>query len=99
MVGLEILVKIYPEKRVEFLQAFDMLKQLDQLGDRRIDLDLFELVKEPNTFLWLEHWDNTESLSTYYQDNKYKAMMGAIDIMGQMVNKRTFSVREEGTNG
>jgi len=98
MVGIEILVKINPEKRIEFLQAFNMLRQLDQLDDNRIDLDLFELVKEPNTFLWLEHWDNTESLSTYYQNNKYKAMMGAIDIMGQIVNKRTFSIKEERTN-
>ena len=98
MVGIEILVKIYPEKRVEFLQAFDMLRQLNQLGDNRIDLDLFEQIKEPNTFLWLEHWDNKESLSSYYENNKYRAMMGAIDIMGQMVNKRTFSVKEERTD-
>ena len=87
MVGIEILVKINPEKRVEFLQAFNILKQLDQLGNNRINLDLFELVKEPNTFLWLEHWDNKESLTIYYQDNKYKAMLGAIDIMGQMLAK------------
>ena len=99
MVGIEILVKINSEKRIEFLQAFDMLRQLDQLGERRLDLELFEQIKEPNTFLWLEHWDNKESLAIYYQDNKYKAMMGAIDFMGQMVNTRTFSVMEEGTNG
>ena len=99
MVGIEILVKIYPEKRVEFLQTFNMLREVDQPGNNRINLDLFELVKEPNTFLWLEHWDNKESLAIYYQDNKYKAMLGAIDFMGQMVNTRTFSVMEGGTNG
>ena len=71
MVGIELLIKISPDKRVEFLQAFDMLKQLDQLGDNRVDLELFEQIKEPNTFLWLEHWDNTESLKHYYQDNRY----------------------------
>ena len=98
MVGIEILVRIHPEKRIEFLQAFNMLRQLDQLGDNRIDLDLFEQIKEPNTFLWLEHWENTESLTHYYQDNKYKAMMGAIDIMGQLVQRRTFSIKEETTN-
>ena len=98
MVGIELLIKISPDKRVEFLQAFDMLKQLDQLGDNRVDLELFEQIKEPNTFLWLEHWDNTESLKHYYQDNKYRAMMGAIDIMGQLVQRRTFSIKEERTN-
>ena len=98
MVGLEILVRIHPEKRVEFLQAFDMLMQLDQLCDKRIDLELFEQIREANTFLWLEHWDSTESLAHYYQDNKFKAMMGAIDIMGQLVQKRTFSIKEEKTD-
>ena len=98
MVGIEILIRINPDKRVEFLQAFDMLTQLDQLGDSRVDMELFEQIKEPNTFLWLEHWDNTESLANYYQDNKYRAMMGAIDIMGQLVQRRTFSIKEERTN-
>ena len=98
MVGIEILIRINPDKRVEFLQAFNMLKQLDQLGESRVDLELFEQIKEPNTFLWLEHWDNTESLTHYYQDNKYRAMMGAIDIMGQLVQRRTFSIKEEKTN-
>ena len=98
MVGIEMLVKIYPEKRVEFLQAFDMLTELDQLGDRRIDLELFEQIKEPNTFLWFEHWDNDESLTRYYQENKFKAVMGAIDIMGVLIKKRTFFIKEENTN-
>ena len=98
MVGIEILVSIRPEKRVEFLQSFEMLTQLDQLEGRRIDFELFEQIKEPNTFLWLEHWDNNESLANYYQENKFKAMMGAIDIMGHIVQKRTFSIKEEKTN-
>ena len=98
MVGIEILIRIKPDKRVEFLQAFDILKQLDQLGDSRVDLGLFEQVKKPNTFLWVEHWDTDESLAKYYHHNKYKAMMGAIDIMGQLVQRRIFSIKEEKTN-
>lgn len=98
MLGLEILVRINPEKRVEFLQAFDMLKTIDQLEDRRLDLELFERVNESNTFLWLEHWDNNESLTQYYNENKFRAMMGAIDILGQLVHKRTFSITEEKQN-
>ncbi len=95
MVGLEILVKIDPEKRVEFLQAFEMVKHIDQLNVSRIELELFEEVQRPNTFLWLEHWDCNESLSNYCLDNKFRAMMGAIDVLGQLVHKRSFSIREE----
>ncbi len=92
MVGFEILVKIDPKKRIEFLQAFEMVKHIDQQDDSRIDLDLFEEVQGPNTFLWLEHWDNSESLSRYYYNNKFISMMGAIEVLGQLIHKRAFSI-------
>ncbi len=97
MVGLEMLIRIYPEKRTEFLQAFEMLTILDHLGDRRIDLNLFEQVKEPNVFLWLEHWDNDESLGRYYQEHKFKALMGAVEILGSLIYKRSFLIEEKST--
>jgi quinol monooxygenase YgiN len=98
MVGLEILFKIYPEKRVEFLLAFDMMKAAEHLEAKRIDIQLFEQIKEPNTFLWLEHWQNTESLAHYCNDNKFRALMGAIEILGKLTHKRTHSILEEATN-
>ncbi len=98
MIGLEILVKIQPEKRAEFLQAFEMLKTIDLLWDKRVELQLFEQVKEPNTFLWLEHWHNDASLADYYQEAKFRAMMGAIDILGQLIQKREFFIKEEKGN-
>ena len=94
MVGLEILVKIDPDKRVEFLQAFEMVKHLDQRDDNRIDLELFEEVQESKTFLWVEHWDSDTSLSSYYCSSKFMAMMGAIDVLGQLIHKRSFLVKE-----
>ncbi len=98
MVGLEILFKIYPEKRAEFLLAFDMMKTVEGLEENRIDLELFELVREANTFLWLEHWDNADSLTHYCNENKYRALMGAIDILGNLIHKRTLSIAEETAN-
>ena len=94
MVGFEILVTIEPEKRAEFLQAFEMFKQIDRQNDSRIDMDLFEEVHVPNTFLWLEHWDNGESLSSYCRSNKFISMMGAIEVLGQLVHRRSFSAIE-----
>ncbi|NNK94829.1 MAG: hypothetical protein HKP41_10815 [Desulfobacterales bacterium] len=95
MVGFEILVKIEPEKRAEFLQAFEMFKQIDRQNDSRIDLELFEEVQGPNTFLWMEHWDNGESLSSYYSNNKFISMMGAIEVLGQLIHKRSFKISKE----
>ena len=58
-----------------------MVRQIDQMNDRRIGLELFEEVREPNTFLWIEQLDNHESLSNYYLNNKFRAMMGAIAVL------------------
>ena len=98
MVELEILFKIYPAKRAEFLLAFDMMKTVEQQEENRIDLELFELVRESNTFLWLEHWDTAESLTQYCIENRYRALMGAIDILGNQIHIRTLSIMEETVN-
>lgn len=94
MVELKILVRIHPEKRTEFLLAFDMLKTVNQQDDSRLGLELFEQVNEPNTFLWIEQWASKDSLDGYFEDNSYRVMMGAIDILGQLVHKRTLLIQQ-----
>lgn len=95
MVGLQILVKIHQNHRSEFLQAFDMVKNYDQLPGVRKEVELYEMVNEFNTFLWLEQWDNAESLNHYCQSNRFKAMMGAVSILGEMIQSQTLIIEEE----
>ncbi len=56
MIGLELTVKIHSQKRMEFLQAFEMSQSNDDLYPERTGLRLFEKVNEANTFLWQEEW-------------------------------------------
>lgn len=95
MIGLEMLIKIEPGKRTEFLQVFDMVKTIDHKNGMRLFLELFEQVNDQNTFLWRENWKNAESLSQYHEENQFKAMLGAIDILGKLVHKKTFLFEEE----
>jgi quinol monooxygenase YgiN len=95
MVGIEILVKVAPEKRAEFLQAFELLTNHNQQKHQRLTLELFENIHESNTFLWLEHWEEQEALQNYFQDNSWRAMLGAIEVLGQLVLKRSFFIEEE----
>ena len=98
MIGLEMMFKIYPEKRSEFLLAIDIMKKTGHLEENRIGMQLFELVTESNTFLWLEHWENAETLNHYRNENKFRALMGAIDILGKLIHKRTHLITEEKAN-
>lgn len=95
MIGFEFLVKVDPKKRIEFLQAFEMVKNIDQLNNRRINLELIEEVREPNCFLWIEHWENGKSLSRYYRNINYIAMMGAIEVLGQIIRKTIILIRND----
>jgi quinol monooxygenase YgiN len=94
MIGFELLVRIRKEKRIEFLQLFEMAKTADSRVDGRFDLELFEKVSEPNTFLWREQWASDDSLQLYCKENKYRAIIGAINILGKLVHKNRFRLFE-----
>ncbi len=91
MVGLEILVKIQPEKRFEFLQAFELLTQPNR-NSQCIEQTLFEKAGEPNAFLWREDWENDESLNTYQQTELFSSLLGAVEVLGTMIMIRKFTL-------
>lgn len=99
MIGLEIMVRIYPQKRMEFLQVFDMSQGRDYSYDKRVSIHLFERVNETNTFLWREEWENNESLTRYCKENRFRAAMGAISILGELIHHKHFVFEEELANG
>jgi quinol monooxygenase YgiN len=95
MVGLEILAKIQPKKRYEFLQTFELMTQSNHKARNCIRQTLFEKSNEPNSFLWIEEWKNNESLESYRQTEKFRSLLGAIDVLGSLVKIRTFTLIEE----
>lgn len=99
MIGLEIMVRIYPQKRTEFLQVFDMSQGFDFSYDKRVSMHLFERVNEANTFLWREEWENNESLMLYCKENRFRATMGAIGILGELIHHKHFLFEEELVDG
>lgn len=95
MVGFEILVRVDTGKKTEFLQAFELLKRYAHKEKDRLSVDLYSSINEQDVFLWVEHWQMAEALSTYLENNIFRSMMGAIEILGQLVYKRSFSITEE----
>jgi quinol monooxygenase YgiN len=94
-VGLELLVKIQPEKRFEFLQTFKFMTQTNRKAQDCIEQTLFEKPEEPNTFLWMEDWKNIESLESYRQTDQFRSLLGAIEVLGSLVKIRTLTRIEE----
>lgn len=95
MVGLEILVKIHPEKRYEFLQTFDLMTSENQKPLGCLNQALFEKSQEPNVFLWSANWESDASLASYRKTSQYKSLMGAMEVLGSLTWTRKFTVTEE----
>ena len=97
MVGLEILVKISPGKRYEFLQTFALMarrKSVIPEVSHRTGQTLFEKIEEPNCFLWLEEWDSADRLASYRKSDHFRSLIGAVDVLGQLIRIRTHDIKE-----
>ena len=88
MVGLEILIQVKTNKRQEFLQAFEMLSKLGTQQDACLNQSLFEDVVTPNRFLWVEKWSASEPLEDHVGTNRFKTMLGAVQVLGSLEDLR-----------
>ena len=85
-VGIEVLSKILPENRREFIQSFKVLPQFEGCKDNCIMHMLFEDVGELNRFIWVEHWRNENTMEEYLQSDRFKTILGAVDALGELIH-------------
>ena len=84
MVGLQIMVTIQSGNRQEFLQAIEMLcSQQASHKDRAKDY-VFESVDTPNHFFYLKQWTNRRLLDNYLKTDRFRALLGAIQVLGKL---------------
>ena len=43
----------------------------------------------------MENWKTSESLEDYRQTEKYRALLGAIEVLGTLIKIRTFTLTKE----
>ena len=91
-VGIEVLSKIPPENRREFIQSFKMLPQYNGCKDNCVFHMLFEDVGAMNRFLWVEHWVDNKTLEQYLQSNRFKTILGAIETLGELLHLKKIKV-------
>lgn len=84
MFGLEVIVRVNPYRRMEFLQAVRM--QLER-GERSTECPwsgLFEDVGEPNRFLWVERWTGIDPLNAHMRTDHFRSLLGAFSVVGSI---------------
>jgi quinol monooxygenase YgiN len=88
IIGLEIQVRIKPENRQEFFQSYDMLLKPENKEPGCLFKGLFENTRGRNHFVWMERWDDPEALTIYRESEPFRMLMGAIDVLGNLVELR-----------
>ncbi|MEJ2473973.1 MAG: hypothetical protein P8Y74_08835 [Desulfobacterales bacterium] len=90
MIVLEILVSIPSRNQREFFQAFEMSSGVEnfdrECSHERVDRSIFESASTPNLFLWIEKWTNRVALEKYMKTDRFKSLLGAIQILGNIVS-------------
>ena len=88
MIGLEIFMHIPSKHRHELLQAFEMFSKKQENSSECtggcIDRSIFESMGTANRFLWMEKWTDLESLEDYIKTDRFRAFLGAIQVLGKL---------------
>lgn len=97
MVGLIVLVRTQPDKRQEFLQAVHMFCDSNK-NTACVDRTVFEENGNPNRLLLMENWRDSQSLDEYLETEPFKALLGAIDVLGSLEDIRLLKFRAHPQN-
>lgn len=85
-VGIQITVDVKPGNREEFLQAMETLRSRETLPGDQMPSGLFEDRKRPNRFLVIEHWRHPAQLEECLRSERFRAMIGALRVLGTIQN-------------
>ena len=89
MVGFEILVKLDPDKRQEFLHTFKLLTRPDKRSKECLGQNLFEDTGDSSRFMWFEYWEDPKTLEEHLKTDRFQSLLGAIDVLGTLEELRT----------
>ena len=96
MVGLEVIVRVHPYRRVEFLQAVAMVTNRMERSNACAGQCLFEDVGEPNRFLWMERWSESDRLKEYMRSDRFRSLLGAFSVVGSIEEVHISDLKQAG---
>jgi quinol monooxygenase YgiN len=82
-VGFEIIFRIAPANRVEFLQTAMSLLSGPKEERQPCSRSCFERVGVENMFLWRESWSSRAALEERLRSASVEALLGAIEVLGR----------------
>jgi quinol monooxygenase YgiN len=92
MVGLQLLIRIEPEKRHEFLHVAELFHKAGKETGSLINCHIYEDVVIRNRFICIYQSSEANNLTEHCNSKQFKAFLGAINVLGEQLE----STRWEG---
>jgi quinol monooxygenase YgiN len=95
MVGLGITVRVEGKNRLEFLQAWEMLAGTSEGTGSCVRQTLYENTAASGEYLWLEIWDDTDSLEKHMRSDRFRSLIGVIEVLGELNAVQNYDITSQ----
>jgi quinol monooxygenase YgiN len=99
VIGVIIRAEVEPDQRRELIQMCKNWLASNQVPKACSERRVYEDVILPTCLLLVEEWSNQEAMRSYLTSEPFRALIGAIKVLGNFVDLRVFEteVLESGT--
>ena len=84
MILLKIETQIDSAKRLEFEQAIRFIISSKVEDNRKHHCRIYQDIEIPESFIYMEDWDNEESIRAYMKTDGFKSLIGSMKVLGEI---------------
>ena len=99
MTGLQLLIRIDPEKRHEFLHVVGLLCKEGKKNESLIKCNIYEDIVIRNRFVCIYQSSDSQGLAEHCKSKQFKAFLGAINVLGEQLESTGWDDCERNNNG
>ena len=90
MIGIVIRARVEPTQRHELMQMFKETSRPDRLPATCLKRRVYEEAHLPTNLLLVEQWSDKAAMNSYLSSDQFRALLGAVKVLGKMVDVRIF---------
>jgi quinol monooxygenase YgiN len=94
MAGLQLLIRIDPEKRHEFLHFVGLFCKAEIEIESFISCHIYEDIVIKNRFICIYQSNEDQCLTEHCKSKQFIAFLGAIDVLGEQLESTRWDVSE-----
>lgn len=94
MTGLELSLQCEERQRAELKQTLENLSEAQVAGGSCLECHVYEDLRRPNGFLWLQWWKSDRELQDHLSSVEFRTLLGAVKVLGTLVSTRIVGLQD-----